>query len=266
MIYVVFKTCQIQEIRHLILEYIQTLSSPFDSFLEEHILSSEFYVILEDSNEIGYYAIHHGQLLTQFYVRPSYLKAAQELFYQVINKYNLESLFVPTCDELFVSLALDKDFHITKQAYFFQDSRLELMEKESLKKDDIFGPATLDDLLPIQEVCGDFLDQYEKRITNGELFTYYRGSVLLGVGVLEKSKMLDGFASIGMFTNENYRNQGIGRNIILKLRKWCYSQQLAPICGCWYYNEASKKTLESAGMITRTRLLNIKVILPEQVE
>ncbi|WP_245625227.1 GNAT family N-acetyltransferase [Paenibacillus stellifer] len=156
-------------------------------------------------------------------------------------------------------MALDKDFHITKQAYFFQDSRLELMEKDSLK-DDMFGPAAIDDLLPIQEVCGDFLDQYEKRIANGELFTYYRGSVLLGVGIIERSKMLDGLASIGMFTNENFRKQGIGRNIILKLRKWCYSQQLTPICGCWYYNEASKKTLESAGMITRTRLLNIKVI------
>ncbi|MNC72994.1 hypothetical protein D3C75_1241240 [compost metagenome] len=67
------------------------------------------------------------------------------------------------------------------------------MEKESLK-DAIFGPAALNDLLPIQEVCGDFLDQYEKRIANGELFTYYRDSVLLGVGILERSKMLDGLA------------------------------------------------------------------------
>ncbi|WP_245624998.1 hypothetical protein [Paenibacillus stellifer] len=82
----IFKTCQVQKIQHLIQEYTQTLSSPFDSFLEEHILSSDFYLILEESNEIGYFAIHHGQLLTQFYIRPSYLKAAQELFYQVIKK------------------------------------------------------------------------------------------------------------------------------------------------------------------------------------
>lgn len=256
-----FKACQVEEIRHLIQEYTQTLSSPFDAFLEEHILSSKFYVILNESNEIGYYAIHHGdhgQLMTQFYVRPSYLMTAQDLFDQVIKEYNVESLFVPTCDELFVSLAIDKDYPISKQAYFFQDSRLELMEKQSLSGD-FFGPATLDDLLHIQEMCGDFLDQYETRIRNGELFCYYRGSVLLGVGVVERSKLLEGIASIGMFTNENYRKQGIGRDIILKLRKWCYSQQLTPICGCWYYNEASKRTLESAGMITRTRLLNIRL-------
>lgn len=252
------KKCLIHDIHHLIQEYTQTLSSPFDSFLEQHILSSDFYVFFDSVKEAGYYAIHQGQLLTQFYIRTSYLKFAQELFDQVIENHDVKSLFVPTCDELFVSLALDKDFPIAKQAYFFQDSRLDLPENESLKGD-IWGPATLHDLLPMQEMCGDFLDQYEIRITNGELFTFYRGTVLLGVGVLEKSKMLKGLASIGMFTNENYRKQGIGRNIILKLRNWCYRHQLTPICGCWYYNEASKRTLESAGMITRTRLLNMKV-------
>ncbi|MEK5025255.1 GNAT family N-acetyltransferase [Paenibacillus sp. FSL M7-1046] len=258
MIQLLFKKCLINEVQHLIQDYIHTLSSPFDSFLEEHILTSTFYVILDELNEVGYYAIYQDQLLTQFYIQPSYLRHAQELFRQVIENHDVKSLFVPTCDELFVSLALDKDLHITKQAYFFQDSHLNIPENNSLK-DDIVVPATLDDLLPIQQMCGDFLDHYEKRIANGELFSYYRGSVLLGIGVLEKSKMFNGLASIGMFTNEAYRKQGIGRTIILNLKKWCYNHELTPICGCWYYNEASKWTLESAGMITKTRLLNIKV-------
>lgn len=259
------KKCSINEIQQLMQDYVQSLSSPFDSFLEQHILSSEFYVILDNLNEIGYYAIHQGRLLTQFYIQRSYLKFSQELFLQVIENHDIKSLFVPTCDELFVSLALDQDFQITKQAYFFQDSQMELPEKES-QNGDQFGPATLNDLLTIREVCRDFLDNYEKLIANGELFTYFRGSVLLGIGVLEKSKMLNGLASIGMFTNEKYRRQGIGSSIILNLRKWCYNHQLEPICGCWYYNEASKKTLESAGMNTKTRLLNIKVNLSEKLQ
>jgi GNAT superfamily N-acetyltransferase len=258
MIRVIIKDCLINEVHHLIQEYIHTLSSPFDSFLEEHILTSAFYVVLDDLKEVGYYAVHNNQLLTQFFIRPSYQKHAQVLFIQVIEAHSVKSLFVPTCDELFVSLALDKEFTITKQAYFFQDSQVNTPENDSFK-DDIFGLATLDDLLHIQQTCGDFLDKYEKRIENGELFTYSRGPILLGIGVLEKSNMFYGLASIGMFTNETYRKQGIGRNIILKLKTWCYNHDLTPICGCWYYNEPSKRTLESAGMITRTRLLNIKV-------
>ncbi|WP_342478350.1 GNAT family N-acetyltransferase [Paenibacillus sp. FSL H7-0350] len=260
---VIFTKCLLHEVQHLIHDYTHTLSSPFDSFLEDHILASDFYVICDEIREIGYFAIHDGQLLTQFYIQPSYVKDAQTLFSQVIEQYRVKSLFVPTCDELFLSLALDKDFQLTKQAYFFQDSQLKIPENESYKSD-VFAPATLDELLPIQHMCGEFLDQYEKRIVNGELFTYYRGATLMGIGVLEKSKMLHGLASIGMFTNEAYRKQGIGKSIILKLKKWCYSHDLSPVCGCWYYNEASKRTLENAGMITTTRLLNIKVNLPEK--
>ncbi|WP_181153121.1 hypothetical protein [Paenibacillus sp. AR247] len=37
-------------------------------------------------------------------------------------------------------------------------------------------------------------------------------------------------------------------------------QGIRPLSGCWYYNEASKRTLESAGMVTRTRLLRMKVV------
>jgi len=60
-----------------------------------------------------------------------------------------------------------------------------------------------------------------------------------------------------MFTNELYRRRGIGRTIIFNLRKWCYENNQTPICGCWYYNENSKMTLESVGFVTKTRLLNI---------
>jgi GNAT superfamily N-acetyltransferase len=235
-----------------------TLASPFDDFLEEHILSSTFYLFLDGSEEVGYSAIHNNQLLTQFFIRPFYQKHGQELLDQMIAKHAITSLFVPTCDEQFVSLALDKDFTITKQAYFFQDTRVNIAVDNAMEGG-IFALATLDDLLQIQQICGDFLDHYARRIENGELFTYYRGADLLGIGVLGKSRMLAGMASIGMFTNESYRKQGIGRSIILKLKAWCYDHDLTPICGCWYYNEASKRTLESAGMFTKTRLLNVKV-------
>ncbi len=250
--------CLISEIQYLIEEYIQGLSAPFDSFLEEHILASTFYKILEGSRIVGYYAIHNNGLLTQFYISRPYQMSSQRMFSHVLESNSVNALFVPTCDELFMSLAIDKDFTINKQAYFFQDNQSGIVES-NLSNDESFRAANLEDLQQIQQICGDFLDQYERRIAHGELFTYYRDSVLLGIGVVGNSKMIKGIASIGMFTNEGYRKQGIGRVIILLLRKWCDEQGIKPVSGCWYYNEASKRTLESAGMVTKTRLLNIKV-------
>ncbi len=49
------KECLIDEIQFLIEEYIDGLSSPFDSFLEEHILASTFYMIQERSKVVGWY-------------------------------------------------------------------------------------------------------------------------------------------------------------------------------------------------------------------
>ncbi len=251
------KQCLIEEVQHLIEEYILELSSPIDSFLEEHIQASAFYMIKDGSQAVGYYAIHNNELLTQFYIRRSSQMQSQWMFNHVIEHHACKSLFVPTCDELFLSLAIDKDFIISKQAYFFQESHVDI--PEIILDDDQFRIANMDDLAQIQQISGEFLDQYERRIANGELFTYYRGNVLHGIGVIEKSKMFNDHASIGMLTNEAYRKQGIGKSIILLLRKWCRQQGIKPISGCWYYNEASKRTLESAGMVTKTRLLNIKV-------
>jgi GNAT superfamily N-acetyltransferase len=248
------------DIQSLVQEYTETLSSPFDSFYEENVLNSTFYVIQFESQEIGYYAIHNKQLLTQFYMKPAYLKYAQLFFGQVVENDALKQVFVPTSDELLLSLTVDQEtLSLNKQAYFFQDSHVSI--PESVSTDVTFGLATEQDVPEIKRMCADFLnDQYEAMQKNGQLFTYYRESVLLGIGVMEKSKILQGFASIGMFTNEECRRQGIGRDIILKLKSWCYNNQLKPISGCWYYNENSKRTLESAGMVTRTRLLRFDKI------
>ncbi|MDQ0113283.1 GNAT family N-acetyltransferase [Paenibacillus harenae] len=253
----IIKACTLVEIDHLVKEYVEGLSSPFDSFLEEHILSSVFYLIQDDEKDVGYYAIHNNERLTQFYIRRSYQMHAQKLFLQALERHSVKSIFVPTSDELLISLVIDQDFTISKQAYFFQDSLVGM--SPVLGDGEAFRLATQDDLEQVQQVCGDFLDNYERWIEKGELFVYYRDADLLGIGLIESSKLLEGLASIGMFTNDAYRKQGVGRAIIVQLRKWCKDRGISPICGCWYYNEASKRTLESGGMVTKTRLLNIDV-------
>jgi GNAT superfamily N-acetyltransferase len=99
----------------------------------------------------------------------------------------------------------------------------------------------------------------EERIDVGQIFVFIKENNILGVGIIERSILQEGYASVGMFTNEDFRMQGIGRTIIHYLKEWCYSNNLTPISGCWYYNINSKLTLESAGMVTKTRLLNFQV-------
>lgn len=250
-----FKKCSREDVKELMEEYIQTLSSPIDSFLENHILKSEFNQMYDGSTIIGYFAIHDEEKMTQFYIRQSYLHLAQDRFKQVLECYSVRSLFVPTSDELFLSLAVDQDYKIEKQAYFFQDSKQQGVP-ESLYPGGEFRLARSEDIPEIIAVSGDFFQQVEELVEKEELFTFMKEDTLLGIGIWEHSKLLTGYANIGMFTNEAYRQQGVGQTIIHHLKQWCYEHNMIPICGCWYYNTNSKKTLERAGMVTKTRLLN----------
>ncbi|WP_442600044.1 GNAT family N-acetyltransferase [Neobacillus sp. D3-1R] len=252
------KLCNKEEIKEMIHEYVSTLQSPFDSFLEEHILNSNFYSITTGEEAIGYYAIFKNQLLTQFFLKVSMYSSSQELFKQVLASHPISSIFVPTSDEFLLSTVLDQDFKLTKQAYFFQDSKVPVLQ-EKLYEGGQFRKAELSDAELIMEVSQDFFDRLEDRIEEGQIYVLMNENTLLGVGIVEKSILQEGYASVGMFVNDAFRKQGIGRTIIHHLKEWCYQNEITPICGCWYYNTNSKLTLESAGMVSKTRLLNFQV-------
>ncbi len=91
-----------------------------------------------------------------------------------------------------------------------------------------------------------------------QLHAGHIGDELVALGVIERSAMFPGQASIGMFTRESRRQQAIGKSTIVHLRRACHAEGLRPIAGCWYYNNLSRKTLEAAGMTTPTRLLRFE--------
>ena len=80
----------------------------------------------------------------------------------------------------------------------------------------------------------------------------------VGFGVRVKSRFYADVACIGMYTLEPYRNTGAGTATIALLIDECARRGLRAVAGCWYYNHASKRTLERAGMVTQTRLLKIE--------
>ena len=63
-----FKACNYEEISHLINSYVSLLSSPIDSYVEEHILNAQHYLIEHKGLKIGYFSIYDNNLLTQFYI------------------------------------------------------------------------------------------------------------------------------------------------------------------------------------------------------
>ncbi len=235
--------------------YINSLSSRYDDFLEEHILESEIYSIYIDDAHVGYFGVHSNKMLTQFVMSLSELRRAQTIFTDVLKVFDIRNALVPTCDELFLSLCLDNHKKINMHAYFIEHSGKPV--KPAVYSRELLHQATLEDLPEILSITKDFIDRHEERIKKGQLYVLRENGEFLGMGIIVDNVIMKNCKGTGMFTNEKHRQKGVGRSIILHLKDICRAAGADPIPGCWYYNHNSKRTLESAGYITRTRLLNI---------
>lgn len=237
--------------------YLRALSSPIDSYLENRILESTFFRVLDGEQALGFYAIHGGNLVTQFFLTPTARRHAQAAYAEILSRHENANAFVPTCDEFFLSHALDACAAIHKQAYFF--SALPGGDRDGQYAVDIqFRSAVPADLSEIIALSADFLEPAEKMVGAGTVRLGYRGTELIAIGVIEPSRLFDRQASIGMFTRDDLRGHGIGRHTIRFLIGECRAAGVAPVAGCWYYNHASKRTLEAAGMVSSTQLLRIE--------
>lgn len=103
--------------------HVSALASPIDSFLENHILGSTHYRIHVSGERVGFASIHGGNLITQFALDDRFKQDGQAIFRQIRHLEQVQAAFVPTCDEFFLSHALDDYRHLAKQAYFFTATR-----------------------------------------------------------------------------------------------------------------------------------------------
>ena len=118
------------------------------------------------------------------------------------------------------------------------------------------GPA--DEAL-IRQHSDDFFEPLAPALARGDLFLGYQTDELVAIGVAERSQLAPDHASIGMFVLADRRRQGHGTATIQALIAHCRATGLTPIAGCYYYNHNSKKTLEKAGMYSKTRLFKAQL-------
>lgn len=249
-----FMPIALSDIQGVLQQHLSALPSAIDSFLEDHIVESRHYQICMSDEVAGYTSIHKGKLITQFALKPSYGHHGQSVYSQVKKLDEVQAAYVPTCDEFFLSHALDDYRQLTKQAYLFA-ARLPLLDEEPSRF--ALRPAEKGDIEAIRKTSGEFFGSIENYINKQELFLTLADDSCVGFGLMAKSELAGNVASIGMYIIEGFRRQGAGTATLRLLRAECQRKKLRPVAGCWYYNHLSKKTLERAGMFTQTRLLKI---------
>jgi len=248
------KKCDFEDIRAIVADYYINNRILVDSFWENHVRDGNHYKIVHENEIIGYFSINSGTILVLFNVLEKYRNISQELF-TIIKKFeSIKEALIPTSDEFLISHAIDNYFKLEKQAYFsiYTDKNPDKIIPVELKLADIEkDKETLN-------LCHDFLKSEIENINNSideEIYIAKHENNVIGFGIVEYQKIVNIYASIGMIVREEYRQKGYGANILNGLKNIVKSRGKIPVSGCWYYNHNSKKTMESAGAYSKTRLL-----------
>ena len=235
-------------------KYKKQILIPYDDFLEDFILGSRVYSVEMGSETCGFFGINNKRL-TILYLDDLYFAQANRIFESIKSVLKPNDAFIPTTDSAFLSIVLVDYKEINIQALHFSDSGRYVRPAEFGKE--YFRLAKPADIDQIQNFAGDFLDDYGKMIAAQEVYVLQKEDEMLGIGIMVRNKIMENCLSIGVFTKENERGRGVGRSIILHLKDIAYSLGKTPVAGCWYYNTNSRLTLESAGYITKSKLLRV---------
>lgn len=252
-----FSPCTWNEIHKIISDYFKMNNIVVDSFWEDHVLESNHHKMTYCDEIMGYFSIHKGSTITLFHVFSHYADQSQELFSRVKKYESVTNAMVVTGDEFFLSHCIDNYAKIEKQAYFsiYTDKEI-VKERQKVLQ---LRLADINNDVEILKLSGDFLDGDIENIENGldvlKIYIVENNNGVVGFGVVQYGRVIEGIASIGMYVCEEYRCQGIGANILQSLKHIVQSNGYRAFSGCWYYNHNSKKTMESAGAYSKTRLI-----------
>lgn len=253
-----FKPCPFSQIETAVGAYYTSNQITVDSYWEDHVIQSQCYEILDNDQQVGFFAIFEENLITLFHVFESHAKYGQEIFDQVKKYEQVTSAYVPTGDEFFLSHAVDNFTKLEKQAYFttYTDEGL---APNKIKHLNLVPIVTKEDTQLFQLTKDFFEEDSAQRILDKvphfKVYKVEENGQLIGFGVVEYGRVVKSMASIGMYVMADKRQQGYAANILHALRVLVEEQGFTPRSGCWYYNHNSKKSMASAGAYAKTRLL-----------
>ena len=254
-----FRSAPYEDAAPRLAAHLQSQVGWIDSYHEKHVRESNHYLIEHDGVNIGNAAIHDAQVITAFVIDPAWRHLSQEIYAALRKQEKVTAAFVSTTDGFFLANAIDNVHEIKRQAYAFALAPDRVLPSTGGYSMEV---ATRTDVPLFRELSGDFFFPDIESIDDppgfDEFYMIKRGADLVALGISQKSQLYTATISIGMFVIESERKGGVGTATIGLLIDEMVRRGLEVTAGCWYYNHASKRTLERAGMHAISRWLRIE--------
>jgi len=248
-----FPVVDLDDIRPSLLKNLESYQHPIDSYYEDHIIESKHYKAVIDGIESGYVSIFDAAMLTQFYL-DRHQSMAGAVFKELARSGMIKEAYVSTSDRQLLVLAMDNEKSVDVQDFVFC-----VDEPNACMSSFVLRRAEPQDEDAVRLHHDGFFQNLEANIAGKELFIGRDKDKLVSFGIIEKSKLYDDIASIGMFVLKDERGNGYGAMTIIRLIELCRRNAVTPVAGCFSKNAFSRNALAKAGMYSHMRLLRIQV-------
>jgi len=243
-------------------EWRKSLTFPNDDFWEFVFSVSQYWVLKQAGEIIGYACVSSKNTLLQFFVLGKYLDKGRLLFSLFVEEQKIKKASIQTNNPIFLSLSMHFQKSVEVDGYLFMD-----MEEVLLKEPEgNFRMAELKELDALVDFSHRVLDAPKvwlaDYITNWikreEFYVFEKDNKIVGTGELRTTSINNDVASLGIVVCSDHRNLGIGTYLLGKVKSISKSRNQQPICGCGIDNISSQKAIEKNGFRILHLMLTLK--------
>jgi predicted acetyltransferase len=251
----------IDKIAKFRIDYLNSLPEFQELFIELMISDSDYYIFQVDNNVSGYAIRNNDGVLIEFYVLDKYIPESNEIFGQVLKDLSITDIYCKSFDSLLLSNCLLKTLPYSIIGLLYRDYFEPLIIKDSTIKMKKADHLSVELLLGQDESIKELFETEQQLIDfvkNENVFEFYKNEEFVGCGMVIRTHPDWSFCDLGVWVNPSKRGNAIGSQIILNLREYSIKNNLKPSCGCAIENQASQKTIEKSGFVSRYKMINFK--------
>ena len=236
--------------------YLENLSEMQELYIEWIVVKSNFYIINNRGEEIGYFIVSKQNSLVELYVDTSCLNAITGIFDDIYNQFNIETVLCKSFDSTLLKCCINRNLKYKPVGHLFRDY-VDTIPQDTgeFTKIEFADESDYNDLVKYDCDLYETEEELHFMLKSKFILKYYIADILAGCGFLIKVNEFYNHRDIGMWVDTPYRNKGYATKIISDLKQRCIKDGIQAICGCAVENIASKKVLEKNGFRTKHDLL-----------
>jgi GNAT superfamily N-acetyltransferase len=206
---------------------------------------TDSFLLTIDGRLAGYGSVaglpgHPKDVAKEFYLLPDYRAAALHLFRALLSASGAKSIEAQTNDVLLTLMLLDCAEAIERDKVLFSDT--------------FTTTTTIAGAVFRKGTSGDRSLMFSHTMEPEGEFVIEAGGQIVATGGLMLHYNVP-FADIYMEVAPGHRRQGYGAYLVQELKRECYEMGRIPAARCRPENDASRSTLQRAGMLPCARIL-----------